>query len=185
MTVQPLLILADMDGCTSEWAGGIEQTLDSRGYGTHFLDWSRWEGVRHDATVLQRLAFASAMATPGFYRHLEPIPGAAKALNGMLAAGHEVLLCSTPDKTNPSCPTDKRDWAEEHLGAGWGERLILSHDKTLIHGDILIDDKPTITGRRPPSWEHVLFHQEYNAHITDRRRITDWNDWEAVLQCLE
>ena len=39
------------------------------------------------------------------------------------------------------CPAVEYAWVSEHLGAEWMKRLIITCDKTLIHGDLLIDDK--------------------------------------------
>ena len=39
------------------------------------------------------------------------------------------------------------DWVTEHLGQAWTAKVIMSHDKTLIHGDLLIDDKHRIGGK--------------------------------------
>lgn len=38
-------------------------------------------------------------------------------------------------------------WVEKHLGHEFLEQVILTRDKTLIAGDILIDDKPDIVGK--------------------------------------
>lgn len=38
-------------------------------------------------------------------------------------------------------------WVEKHLGHEFLEQVILTRDKTLITGDILIDDKPDILGK--------------------------------------
>ena len=38
-------------------------------------------------------------------------------------------------------------WVEKHLGCDFLEQVILTRDKTLISGDILIDDKPDIQGK--------------------------------------
>lgn len=37
-------------------------------------------------------------------------------------------------------------WVEKHLGYDFLEQVILTRDKTLIAGDLLIDDKPDILG---------------------------------------
>ena len=37
-------------------------------------------------------------------------------------------------------------WVKEHLGKYWLDRLILTFDKTLIKGNILIDDQHQIRG---------------------------------------
>lgn len=44
-------------------------------------------------------------------------------------------------------------WVEKHLGRDFLEQVILTRDKTLITGDILIDDKPDILGE--PPWNFV------------------------------
>lgn len=37
-------------------------------------------------------------------------------------------------------------WVEQHLGHDFLEQVILTRDKTVITGDLLIDDKPDILG---------------------------------------
>lgn len=37
-------------------------------------------------------------------------------------------------------------WVENHLGPQFVERIILTRDKTVVLGDLLIDDKDTIRG---------------------------------------
>lgn len=45
----------------------------------------------------------------------------------------------------PVPPTQYR-WVEKHLGPQFVERIILTKDKTVVLGDLLIDDKDTIQG---------------------------------------
>ena len=37
-------------------------------------------------------------------------------------------------------------WVEKHLGKSWVERIILTRDKTMVAGHILIDDTEHIAG---------------------------------------
>ncbi|HEX9597652.1 MAG TPA: hypothetical protein VF982_12285, partial [Anaerolineales bacterium] len=67
-----------------------------------------------------------------------------------------------------------------HLGRDWISQLILSTDKTLVQGDILIDDRPEIKGAVKPVWEHVLYDQPYNRKVEGQRRLT-WATWKEVL----
>jgi 5'-nucleotidase len=173
-----------MDGVIADWKGGIEFNLMGTGEDLSILDWTRWEGVRVDAGPEASALVARAMATPGFYWHLEPIEGAVEALRA-LDRHHDVWLCSTPDSTNPSCASDKLDWAEHHLGAIWRKRVILTHDKTLVRGDILIDDKPEVTGDADPEWVHVLFDQPYNQHVEGKAVISQWRDPDVVVRSIE
>lgn len=50
-----------------------------------------------------------------------------------------------------------------------------------VTGDILIDDKPSVTGVESPEWEHVLFDQPYNRDVKDKRRMVGWNEWESIV----
>jgi len=80
---------------------------------------------------------------PHIFRNLEPLEGAVKAVNQLLEANsYEVYFLSTAPWNNPSAWTDKRLWLAEQFGDKINKRLILTHRKDLIKGDILIDDRP-------------------------------------------
>ncbi len=116
----------------------------------------------------------------GFFRRLPPVPGGIAALREMEQLGIEVFICSTPLTGHTSCMTEKYVWVQDHLGKAWTDRLILIHDKTLVRGDILIDDRPRIEGAEVPTWEHVLYDHPYNRAENAGRRLT-WANWKAVL----
>lgn len=40
-------------------------------------------------------------------------------------------------------------WVEKHLGPDFLEQIVLTRDKTVISADLLIDDRPDITGKWP------------------------------------
>ncbi len=120
------------------------------------------------------------MDRPGFYADLAPIPGCAEALNRMLELGIPTFICTSPWLANPTCAGEKLDWVERHIGAGWAQRTILTRDKTLIRGSVLVDDKDYIHGSVEPTWEHVFFTQRYNRHLPGRR-LDSWENWGSVL----
>lgn len=116
------------------------------------------------------------MQRRGFYREMDILPGAKEALEAMVSMGHQVFLISQPDVDNPTGHSDKLWWVRKHLGAQWATRLVLTHDKTLWRGDILIDDKPVVSGLLKPSWQHIYFTQRYNADLSGPR-IDSWSEW--------
>lgn len=59
--------------------------------------------------------------------------------------------------------------------------LFLTNDKTIVKGDILIDDKPEPIGLEKPEWEHIIFDQPYNRYIKDKRRINCFN-WKSIFE---
>jgi 5'-nucleotidase len=117
----------------------------------------------------------------GFFSSLPPLEKGIKAITEMLDAGHEVYLCTAPIQKFDFCIREKYLWVEKFLGYEWTKRLILTRDKTLIKGDYLIDDNPEIKGAVKPDWEHIIFDQPYNRHISDKRRV-NWDNWKEVIR---
>jgi 5'-nucleotidase len=76
----------------------------------------------------------------GFFYTLELIDGAQEALNA-LSNDFELYFLSTPQWSNPNCWKEKRLWVEKHFGDLMFKRLILTHNKGLLKGDYLIDDR--------------------------------------------
>lgn len=118
---------------------------------------------------------------PYFYGSLPPIAGGREALESLLGLGHDVRICTSPSLSNyTGCVFGKFAWIHRYLGREWLHRLILTKDKTVVAGNVLVDDKPVISGVAKPAWEHVLYDQPYNRNIAERRRIT-WNNWREIL----
>ena len=172
-----------MDGVIADWGAGYNARLDLRGECAALIP--RHEDqvtfdLHADRTEAEIAIIREIMVEDGFYSELEPIPGAKQALKAMLKAGHDVRLVTSPWVSNPTCASDKFNWVVKHYGSHWGARVIITTDKTLVRGDILIDDKPEVKGSMVPTWEHVYFTQPYNIS-GDRRRINSWDEWESVI----
>ena len=109
---------------------------------------------------------------PHIFRDLKPLEGAVKAVNQLLEANsYEVYFLSTAPWDNPSAWTDKRLWLAEQFGDKINRRLILTHRKDLIKGDILIDDRPN-NGAAQFDGEWIHFGAE------------TYPNWQVVLNYL-
>lgn len=175
-------ILVDMDGVIADLEGGFLKLWQAQYPDKHFIP------------VAQRTTFYMAdqypddlkdlvrqiHVAPGFFRFLEPIDGGLIALREMKRMGHEVFICSSPLTRYNNCVLEKYEWVEFYLGKEWVKAIILCKDKTIIKGDILIDDRPRVEGCDIPSWEHVLYDQPYNRGEIGKRRL-DWSNWKSVL----
>jgi len=123
----------------------------------------------------------------GYFRDMEPLPGAVAALHQMVDAGYNVRLCSAPLSSSPKCLAEKAEWVQRWLGHRWIDRLILTRDKTLVHGALLIDDAPTAKGESlTPTWQHVYFARPHNrpgapGADPERLRLVSWADWADVV----
>ena len=109
----------------------------------------------------------------GLFAEMDPIPGAIAGYRQMVADGHDVFILSTAPWGNPSAWSDKLQWVKKHLGDVAEKRLILSHHKYLLRGDVLIDDRR----KRGAGAFHGL-HLHFGEH-------GDVPDWDAVLVELE
>ena len=191
------VILVDMDGTVCDFDGRALDMLSQK-YGV------KPPPVEDRAYPLRdsflddeetRLRMVEDMKSPGFFREMAPIEGAVEALLEMQAEAElEVFLCTAPLSKSPICAAEKIEWVINHLGKDWVDRIVLTRDKSLVQGDMLIDDAPEvkaspagslkIPGLRP-TWEHVYYTQPYNRPAKGgdgrRRRIVDWKDWRDVV----
>lgn len=124
--------------------------------------------------------------SPGFFENLPPIEGAVEALRAIDALpGVSVFICTSPLTFYDYVLREKCAWVEKHLGKSWVKKIVLTKDKTIVKGDVLIDDKPNITGdESQPDWKHLLFHTGPNEHVEGPIRLLSWKriHWEPLLR---
>jgi 5'-nucleotidase len=177
-------ILVDMDGVIADWGRAYGESLDL--FGEEAANIPRHHeqttfDLRAGRTDREKAIIGAVMIEPGFYSRLEPIPGAKAALKEMLKEGHDVRIVTSPWVSNPTCASDKLNWVVKHYGSHWASRVVITTDKTLVRGDVLIDDKPSVTGVDDPQWTHILFDQPYNQDVNGRLRIRTWDEWRVIL----
>lgn len=110
-----------------------------------------------------------------FFLNLPVIDGAKEAIETLKNKGHTLFFCTSPLSDFKYSVIEKYIWVGKNFGPQWRKKIILTKDKTMIKGDILIDDKPEITGEIEPEWEHVLYDSPYNRATVGKRRINWWN----------
>lgn len=103
----------------------------------------------------------------GFFRNLEDI-GTVGLLR--LAEVHDVYILTAPSIMNPMSYTEKADWIIEHLGRDWLKKLIICYDKSLLKGDMLIDDNAYGRGQD--------FFEGSFIHFGGR----DYQNWDRIVE---
>lgn len=103
-----------------------------------------------------------------FFRNLAPIDGAVRVIEALFEDGHDVWFLTAPSVENPLSYMEKRIWIEKHFGKHRAHKLIIAYDKSMIEGDVLIDDgtvhgQPAFSGiwlffgsTKCSSWDDVL-----------------------------
>ncbi len=105
------------------------------------------------------------------YLHLDIIKGAEEAVE-YLNKHHEVFIASTPPWTRIQVWADKRAWLEQWF-PDLKRKLILTHRKDLLIGDVLIDDS-RFTGQPDFQGEWFWFNQNWEN-----------KNWKACLEFIK
>lgn len=177
------IVLLDQDGVLADFVTGFRQAWERFGLAplVDTSTWTQWD-LTHYLPTEHKHMIDVIMGQPGFFLNLPPMPGAVEAVLGMQEAGAEVFVCSTPVATSDWCTMEKIQWLRRHLGERISKRVFFTHDKTMVRGHYLIDDKPEIKGCVQPVWNHVVFDWPYNAHVKNKPRLHNWGQWREVLR---
>lgn len=108
-----------------------------------------------------------------FFANLKPLDGAIETVKRLMESdAYAPYILSAPSTRNPLSYAEKREWVECNLGFEFCERLILSPNKGLLKGDLLIDDHTS--GKGQHLFEGRVIHFGSKA----------FPDWAAVRQSL-
>jgi 5'(3')-deoxyribonucleotidase len=109
----------------------------------------------------------------GFFANLTPIADAIESVKHLIESNKFTpYILTAPSILNPHCYTEKRIWIEKHFGLDFVDRLIISSNKALLKGDVLIDDYTE--GRGQENFDGQLIH-----FGSDK-----FPDWKAVVEYL-
>lgn len=128
------------------------------------------DGVLADYEIKKIVTTESERNKKGFFESFEPINNAVWAFK-VLNEYYDVYILSTAPWSNIHSWTEKRVWVEKHLGDLAYKKLILTHNKGLLKGNFIIDDR-TVNGVSEFEGEHIHFGTE------------SFPNWESVIKYL-
>jgi 5'(3')-deoxyribonucleotidase len=111
-----------------------------------------------------------AMHEPGFFRDLPVLPGAVAVMEELYAE-HEIFIVSTAAEFKYSY-LDKREWLAEHFPFLHFNRIVFCGDKSIVHGDYMIDDK--VSNLAGFNGSGLLFDALDNHYDEGYHRVHDW-----------
>lgn len=176
-----MLVLLDQDGVLADFEHGFHRAWRRThpGYLVVRPDKRKTFRVKDDYPAELAADVESIYLSKGFYRNLAPTLGAIEGARAMLAAGIDVRICTSPLDAYRHCVLEKYQWVDEHLGEEFVRRMIVTKDKSVVAGDLLIDDNPVIAATQQPVWRHVIFDQPYNRNRSGPR--INWQNWRDIL----
>lgn len=81
------------------------------------------------------------MNDEGVAARMPEMPGAVESVKE-LAKVADVYFVTSPTKTSKTWEHDRRAWLVDKFGEELGNKVVNTHHKYLVVGDVLIDDKP-------------------------------------------
>lgn len=179
-----MIILTDADDVLENLTEEVFRVINER-YGTS----ARYEDIRDwDLSLcfptLTREQVYGVELEPSIYSRLRPMEGAPDALRRLMAAGHEVLVCTaTP---YPAVAPKMRDFMSRYFPFLSWRQFINTYRKPLIRGDVLIDDG--IFNLEGGCYHKLLFSAPYNeaydAAAHGMIRVRSWAEIEEIIPTL-
>lgn len=183
--MKPLTILTDADDVIENLLDCWVAMLNNR-YGTSaspedVTDWN----VSLAFSTLTREQVYSVLADDELWHMIEPIPGAQETLQKLHDEGHDIYIVTASDYRTCKAKFDRilplfpwLDW----------NHVIITSNKQMVKGDILIDDGPhnLVDG----DYMKLLFDRPHNRSFDARAngviRVETWEEiYEAVQICAK
>ena len=177
-----MTILVDMDDTIEylikAWVRGLNAEY---GYDVAYDDVREWDISAAFPGLTRAEAYRIPMR-PGFWKNVEPIPGAAEVLQRLTEAGHEVLIVTaTPFD---SVPEKIGGYLFEHFPFLTPDQVIITGRKQLIRGDVLIDDG--VHNLEGGDYAKILMtaphNADYDAEAHGMIRAENWAQIEEILR---
>lgn len=134
-------VLVDMDGiladCCADWCDWLSQDYN--------LDLTTADVTEWDMAKIPKLADVPAdevysyLFRPGFFKYLKPLAGAIEGLAELHHMNHDIFIVTSP--SGPESMVEKCWWVAKHLPFIDQKKIKFSHHKSMIRGDVLIDDR--------------------------------------------
>lgn len=179
-----MVILVDMDDTIEQLLEAWIREVNQRyGYSVTYDEIRSWDVTAAFPGLTREQVYAIPME-PGFWKTVEPIPGASEALQRLIRAGHQIYIVTAtefevvPEKMNHLLfryfPFLRRD------------QVIITSRKQLIRGDVLIDDG--VHNLENGDYHKILMtaphNRDYDAAANGMIRVNSWAEIEPVIAGL-
>ena len=179
-------IIIDVDDTTGDllttWVDDINKEFGTKLQRSDIQKWAISEYVPNHSQYSKGVY---NLLTAEMYERIQPIPGALEGVKTLREKGHEIIFATS---TPIGCEGAKLKWLIRHGfidgGGVYNDGRVFSdyieiHDKSLIRGDILIDDRDINVQNFPGNT--ILFDQPHNQSLN---WLTRASGWDRVLELV-
>ena len=174
--LKPILLL-DMDGPIADFDLAFWQYCQEQGFELNIdsLDDPNrkrfmTENFVHDD---ERLEARRQIDTTRWFIDLPVTKGAAEGVPELVKV-FDVWVCTKPLEVNPYCRDDKGAWLRNHFPY-LEHKMILAPKKSLVLGDILLDDAPEPSCIPYAAWKPVVFPSVFNREGSVWEELPTWH----------
>lgn len=172
-------ILMDVDGVVADFTGHLLGCLSLRDKSVPSVeDIDTWDLKPH-FTENQWKAVKQMLCDFCFWFSLPVIEGAQDGIE-RLKSEHEVVWVTSSYDSCPSWLHIRKQWLKKNFGAK-SDEIVITSNKSLVAGDILVDDKPENIKRWQQHGVCYIFDAPYNRNIGGYR-VADWPDLVSRLR---
>lgn len=181
--MRKLTILVDMDDTIEQLLAGWVAYLNKR-YGTQARpeDSRAWDVSQLFPTLTHDEVY-SVLLEDALWHTVQPIPGAAEALQQLRRDGHRVLVVTA--SAYQTLPAKMDGLLFRYFPFFTWEDVIVTHHKQLIRGDVLVDDGPH--NLEFGAYARILmsapYNRGYDAPGHGMVRVENWQEaYEAICR---
>lgn len=179
--MKKLTVLVDVDDVIWDFLSVWVQYLNRMsGKSFSIFDITEWR-IDQFYPSLQQKQMMSPLSEKDFWSYVQPMPGAQDTLKKIIDDGHRVVLVTASG-------SDTLKYKVRHLLSlfpFFSEKdIIIAHDKSLIYGDVMIDDGPH--NLEHTSCVPVLFSRPHNLSCDAENR--GWNrvdSWSEIYRLIK
>ena len=180
-----MTILVDMDDTIEQllkaWINWINGKYGRSATLDDITDWN----VQQPYPGLTRKQVYGVTYEPGFWKTVEPMPGAAEGLKHLIDAGHEVfIVTATPYEHMREKMTEVLFKYFPFLT--W-DQVIITSRKQMIRGDVLIDDG--IHNLEGGNYTKIMFtaphNRNYDAEANGMIRVRTWDEVVRIIDAMD
>ena len=176
-----MIILVDMDDTIENLAEvWVEYLNETHGTDVRVEDQRSWD-FGELFPMLDREDVYRVVKEDEVFRRLKPFDGAAEYMKKLIDDGHEIyIVTANPYQT---VRVKMEEFLFEHFPFIDWKHVIITSNKQMIRGDVLVDDGPH--NLEDGDYEKILFtanhNRDYDAEANGMIRVDHWKDVYAEI----
>lgn len=170
-------ILVDQDDVLALFVDGLVKKFNER-FGTNYTpqDCNQWNLENVFGHRVWEIVYEK-----GFFRNLEPVPGAIEVFKRLYTSGRYDMFIVTASE--PSAYVEKIEWLKYHMPFfSIDKHFIACKSKDAVWGDVLLDDGLHNIQAFIGIGESIIFNRPHNKHLIGFKRIHDWYEFESYIE---